>query len=254
MLEPIFSIFGSAEGAVDTTAPLGILIVGLLTGLRHSMDADHVAAVSTIVATSKRKLRQAPMLGLLWGVGHTATLLVAGLLVLLVAVKIPERLSGQMEFGVGIMLVFLAATTITGFKSGRFLRGVVRKRRHSHLHFHQDSVSHTHEHTHVASHHHSHKSLIIGMVHGMAGSGALMLVILTNIDSVPLGIAYIAIFGAGSIASMVGISTVIGLPFSKIRNLTKLTLALKYTTTAAALIIGADLMYELGIVEQVFQE
>ena len=86
----------------------------------------------------------------------------------------------------------------------------------------------------------------------MAGSGALMLVVLSTIQSVPLGLAYIAIFGAGSIASMAGVSTLIGLPFARMQRFAKITLALRYTSAAVAFVIGAGLVYELGFVDQVF--
>ncbi|MGI0040000.1 MAG: high frequency lysogenization protein HflD [Nitrososphaera sp.] len=255
MLEPIFSAFHSVEGTIDTAAPAGILLLGLLTGLRHSMEADHVAAVSTTIATAgKKNLRQASMLGALWGLGHTATLFVAGLLVLLLAVHIPEKVSGRLEFGVGVMLLFLAITAFTGFNAGRFFKGLFgRNNLHSHLHVHPEhGITHSHEHDHH-SHRHGHKSVIIGMIHGMAGSGALMLIVLSAIQSIPLGLAYIAIFGAGSIASMAGISALIGLPFAKVRNQAKLALALKYAAAAVTFVIGAGLVYELGVVEQVFQ-
>ncbi len=252
MLGPVFSALQSVESTIDTAAPAGVLLLGLLVGLRHAMEADHVAAVSTMVATSKGKLTRAPVLGALWGLGHTATLFVAGLIVLLLAVHIPQSVSGRLEFGVGIMLLFLAITTFTGFSVGRFFRGVFRRGSHEHVHAHENGMVHSHEHTHD-DHHHGHKSVIIGMVHGMAGSGALMLAVLATIESVPLGLAYIAIFGAGSIASMAGISVLIGLPFARARNHAKLAVALKYTSAAVAFVIGAGMVYELGFVEQVFQ-
>jgi hypothetical protein len=90
------------------------------------------------------------------------------------------------------------------------------------------------------------------MIHGMAGSGALMLVVLSTIQSVPLGLAYIAIFGAGSIASMAGISTVIGIPFAKLGNSLRLRLALRYAAGFTTLAIGAGLIYDLVAVEQIF--
>ena len=121
------------------------------------------------------------------------------------AVSIHEKVSGTLEFGVGIMLMFLGATTLTGFNVGRFLRGIVgRGEKYTHVHVHEDTgIIHSHDHNHHHhDHRHRHKSMIVGMIHGMAGSGALMLVVLSTISSVPLGLAYIAIFGAGSIASI----------------------------------------------------
>lgn len=243
--------FAPLEGNISAVAPAGLLLLGLITGLRHSMEADHIAAVSTIVAAGERqkRLRRAPLLGALWGLGHTASLFAAGLVVLLLAVSIPEKVSGTLEFGVGMMLVFLGVTTLTGFSIGKFLRGIFG--RHSHVHVHEDTgVVHSHDHDHH-DHRHGHKSLVVGMVHGMAGSGALMLVVLSTINSVPLGLAYIALFGAGSIASMAAMSTLIGLPFAKARHL-KLNLLLKYVAAFITLAIGAGLIYELGIVQQVF--
>lgn len=245
--------FAPLEGNISVVAPVGLLLLGLITGLRHSMEADHIAAVSTIVATGERqnRLRRAPLLGVLWGLGHTASLFAAGFAVLLLAVSIPEKMSGTLEFGVGIMLVFLGVTTLTGFKVGRFVRGMFGRHTHEHVHVHEDTgIVHSHDHDHN-DHRHGHKSLLVGMVHGMAGSGALMLVVLSAINSVPLGLAYIALFGAGSIASMAAMSTLIGLPFAKVRHL-KLNLVLRYVAAVITLAIGAGLIYELGIVEQVF--
>jgi MFS family permease len=245
--------FAPLEVNMSAAAPAGLLLLGLITGLRHSMEADHVAAVSTIVAADKsqKRLRRAPLLGALWGLGHTASLFAAGLAVLLLAVSIPDKVSSTMEFGVGVMLVFLGATTLTGFSVGRFVRGMFGRRTHDHVHVHEDTgIVHSHDHDHH-DHRHGHKSLLVGMVHGMAGSGALMLVVLSTINSVPLGLAYIGIFGAGSIASMAAMSTVIGLPFTKARHL-KLNLVLRYVAAIITLAIGAGLIYELGIVEQVF--
>lgn len=278
ILEPIFSVFQILEGGINVAAPTGILLLGLITGLRHSLEADHVAAVSTMIsaASSKRKLRQAPMLGALWGLGHTTSLFIAGLVVLLLAINIPQKVSGMLEFGVGIMLIFLAATALTGFNIGKFFRVAIRRENisngekeednpqsikdhhyyHEHPHFHKENhvaLIHTHPHDHnMEAHRHGHKSLIVGMIHGMAGSGALMVIVLSTINSIPLGLAYIAIFGAGSIASMVGVSTVIGLPFSKLSNFTKVSMMLKYATAITTLIIGVGLVYDLAIVEKIF--
>lgn len=227
---------------VDTAAPAGMLLLGLLMGLRHSLEADHVAAVSTMVAGAGSKLRHAPVLGALWGLGHTAALFAAGLVVLLLSVNIPEQVSAGLEFGVAAMLIFLAATTLTGFRAGRLLR----RRGHSHAHAHPEhGIMHSHEHSHGAGHSHSHRPLAIGMVHGLAGSGALMLFLLSQIQSVPVGLAYIAVFGAGSVASMAGASTLIGLPFSKAKG-RRLALALRYAAGIATLCIGAGMAYDLA--------
>jgi high-affinity nickel permease len=248
----IEAMFAPIEGNINAAAPTGLLLLGLITGLRHSMEADHIAAVSTIIAVGKSKLSGAPLLGMMWGVGHTLTLFVAGLIVLMLAVNIPEKISGTLEFGVGIMLVFLGATTLTGFSIGKFLRGLFGRHSHGHVHVHTDTgLVHSHDHDHHDVHKHSHKSLIVGMIHGMAGSGALLLIVLSTVNSVPLGLAYIAIFGAGSITSMAAMSALIGLPFAKARHL-KLNVVLRYIAAFITLAIGAGLMYELGVIEKIF--
>jgi hypothetical protein len=243
------AVFVPIEGNISAAAPAGLLLLGLITGLRHSMEADHIAAVSTIVATGKRRKRllRAPLLGVLWGLGHTVALFIAGLAVLLLAVSIPDKVSGALEFGVGVMLVFLGITALTGFKTGKFVRGIFGRYSHDHVHVHDDTgVIHSHDHDRH-DHSHDHKSLLVGMVHGMAGSGALVVVVLSTINSVPLGLAYIALFGAGSIASMAAMSTLIGLPFAKARHL-KLNIALRYIAAAITLAIGAGLIYDLVVV------
>ena len=247
------AVFAPLEGNISTVAPAGLLLLGLITGIRHSLEADHIAAVSAIMAASKRQnmLRRAPLLGALWGLGHSASLFSAGLVVLLLAVSIPQKVSGTLEFGVGVMLVFLGATTLTGFSIGKFVRGLFNRHSHEHFHVHEDTgVVHSHEHDHH-DHRHGHKSLIVGMIHGMAGSGALLLVVLSTINSVPLGLAYITIFGAGSIASMAAMSTLLGLPFARARHY-KLNIALRYVAAIITLAIGVGLIYDLGIVKQVF--
>jgi hypothetical protein len=249
------AVFSPLEGNISAAAPVGMLLLGLVTGLRHSVEADHVAAVSTIVASSngRKNLRRAPFLGLMWGLGHTATLFAAGLIVMLLAISIPEKVGGRLEFGVGLMLIFLGATALTGFDLGKFVRGVIgRGQKHAHQHIHNDlGIAHSHEHDHNREHRHGHKSLLVGMVHGMAGSGALMLVVLSTISSVPLGLVYIAIFGGGSIASMAAMSALIGLPFARARNYRRTSLMLRYVAASITLIIGVGLVYELAIVQQV---
>jgi hypothetical protein len=110
------------------------------------------------------------LLGLFWGLGHTATLFPAGLIVLLLAVSIPEKVSSTLEFGVEIMLMFLGATTLTGFNVGRFLRGIVgRGEKHAHVHVHEErGIVHSHDHNHHHhDHRHWHKSMIVGMIRGI---------------------------------------------------------------------------------------
>lgn len=247
-------VFAPLEGGISSAAPLGLLILGLVTGIRHALETDHLAAVSTLIATSdQRKVWRAPLMGALWGVGHTAVLFVAGIVVLLFAVSIPKEITGRLEFGVGVMLIFLAVSALTGFSFGRFLRGLTGLTHvHRHRHFHGDTgIVHTHDHDHHQEHKHTHKSILVGMVHGLAGSGALMVIVLSTIDSVPLGLGYIAIFGVGSIGSMAAMSALIGLPLSRIGSNRKISLLLRYTAAAVTLMIGFGMVYDLGVIQRV---
>ena len=257
VIEPLFNI---VESNINVAAPTGILLLGLVTGLRHSIEADHVAAVLSVVASSRKNIKRASMLGAIWGLGHTTSLFVAGLVVLLLAVNISDTISNRLEFGVGIMLLFLGVTTFTGWSIGKFFKGLRHRKSssssssspHDHIHHHQGNVVYSHRHVHDDEHGHGHKSLIIGMIHGMAGSGALLLIVLSTINSIPLGLAYIAIFGAGSIGGMAGISTLMGIPFVKFSNSAKISMALRYAAAITTLAIGAGLIYDLVWIDQIF--
>ena len=250
VIGPLFNI---VQSNINVAAPTGILLLGLLTGLRHSIEADHIAAVLSVVASNHKNIKHASMLGAIWGLGHTMSLFVAGLVVLLLAVNISETISSRLEFGVGIMLLFLGFTTLTGWSIGKFFKGLRhQKSSHKHIHYHQGNIVHSHGHIHDNEHKHGHKSLIIGMVHGMAGSGALLLIVLSTINSIPLGLAYIAIFGAGSIGGMAGVSTLMGIPFVKLSNSAKVSIALRYAAAITTLAIGAGLIYDLVWIDQIF--
>jgi ABC-type nickel/cobalt efflux system permease component RcnA len=257
VIEPFFSVL---ESNINVAAPTGILLLGFVTGLRHSIEADHVAAVLSVVASNHKNIKRASLLGAIWGLGHTTSLFIAGLVVLLLAVNISETISNRLEFVVGIMLLFLGVTTFTGWSIGKFFKGLRHHKKsstssssHTHIHSHQENnVVHSHGHVHDREHGHGHKSLIIGMVHGLAGSGALLLIVLSTINSVPLGLAYIAIFGVGSIGGMAGVSTLMGIPFVKLSNSAKISMALRYVAAITTLAIGAGLIYELVWIEQIF--
>lgn len=188
---------------------LTVLSLGLVLGLRHALDADHIAAVTTILA-ERPTVRASSAVGLFWGLGHTLTLVVMGFGVLALDLRIPERLANLMEFIVGVMLVVLGLT---------LARKLVRDRWHVHTHEH-DGQRHVHAHSHRLGRDHFHghwmrgalRPLAVGMVHGLAGSAALMIVVLSAVASVTEGIAYLLLFGMGSILGMVGLSTVISLP------------------------------------------
>lgn len=179
--------------------------LGITLGLVHALDADHVVAVSTIVSEN-RGLKRASVIGVFWGLGHTITLLFTGLIVLVLATSIPQTLALSFEFMVGIVLILLGLSVIRK-ALGRF--------KHVHPHSHDGKMHiHFHNHSKTESHSHEHKSLLVGMLHGLAGSATLTLLVLSSIGSILEGLAYILAFGLGSILGMLIISMLVGLPFA----------------------------------------
>jgi ABC-type nickel/cobalt efflux system permease component RcnA len=204
-------------------AVVGVLGLGFLFGLKHATDADHIAAVGAIVS-ERRGWRAAVSTGALWGAGHALAIVVAGLFVLALQTTIPERVSRLLEFAVALMIIALGGAALARALSrrGDFHShvhehdGVV----HRHLHFHEPWEAHLPE-WHDAAGHDRHrigrtglKPFVVGIVHGLAGSAALTLLVLARIDSIPVGLAYLAVFGFGSIAGMALMSLAIALPFS----------------------------------------
>ena len=188
-----------------------MLGLGLVLGLRHALDPDHVVAVSTIVGETK-SLRRSSLVGTFWGLGHMMSLMVAGVLVIALKVQISDRMAVWLEFAVALMLIVLGAKAML-----KPLRGW---KLHRHRHTHDGSV-HTHLHLHREGNHHAHRHLIrlgarpfvVGMVHGMAGSAALTILVLATIPSAVAGLVYIAVFGLGSVGGMLIMSSLISLPF-----------------------------------------
>jgi ABC-type nickel/cobalt efflux system permease component RcnA len=192
-----------------------ILTSGFIWGLHHALDPDHLVAVSTIVSEHKSVSRSS-LVGTFWGVGHTSSLLFISLIVLLLRASIPQNIARWMEAPVALMLVALGVTTIIRAVRERGLRI------HTHTHSHDESSPHTHLHIHLEEEHlHQHRffkvgkrPFVVGMVHGVAGSAALTLLVLSTIPSVALGLLYIGVFGIGSIGGMLLMSALIGLPFA----------------------------------------
>ena len=196
---------------MDTSlyAALGL---GFLLGIRHAMDADHVAAVSTLVS-QHRSLTRSCLLGTFWGLGHTLALLAAGIATIALRLSISPELERTLEKGVGCMLILLGGHVL--------LRSLAAWRLHTHEHAHGDH-SHRHIHLHpgaVHGHDHAHllrmggRPFLVGLLHGMAGSAALMLLVAAAIPSPVGGLLYILVFGAGSTMGMLVLSGLIGLPF-----------------------------------------
>ncbi len=192
----------------------GILGIGFLLGMQHALEADHIAAVSSIAAR-RSNVGDIVKHGLTWGLGHTLTLFVFAGAALMLGHAIPEHLSRPLETAVGIMLVGLGA---------HVLWRLWRDRIHFHQHRHGDGTQHFHLHSHAAdpvphqrsSHAHPHgfrwKTLLVGLMHGMAGSAALLVLAVTQAASPAYGLLYVLLFGIGSMLGMGALSTVIAVP------------------------------------------
>lgn len=191
------------------TELLTLLGVGFLLGLRHALDTDHLAAVSTVLA-ERPSLLASGAVGLWWGVGHTLTLLFVGSVVLAWDLHIPAQFEMIAESGVALLLIVLGWTL-----AGK----LYRERWHVHSH-HHDGERHVHFHSHQRqeSHRHRHwmadsiRPLCIGMAHGLAGSAALMLMILATTTDLASGLLSILIFGIGSVIGMMIIGVSISVP------------------------------------------
>jgi ABC-type nickel/cobalt efflux system permease component RcnA len=237
-------------GSLSTLAVLGI---GLVFGLKHATEVDHIVAVSTIVSQHKNVFRSA-LVGALWGAGHTGALLITGVLVLFLRIAIPERVSSWLEFGVALMIIGLGAAA---------LWRALRKGSEVHLHQHShDGISHVHIHFHenetkhklAQRSAHSHaistigvKPVLIGTMHGLAGSGALTLLVLTQIRSPWIGLLYLGVFGVGSVVGMLLMSGLIGLPFALTsRNLTGFHHRLQTGAAVLSICFGLWYAYQIG--------
>ncbi|MGN6392040.1 MAG: high-affinity nickel-transport family protein [Gemmatimonadales bacterium] len=271
-----------ADAPIRSTGPamnsLGIILaLGFFLGMRHATDPDHVIAVSTIV-TRHRRPRQAALIGLAWGIGHTLTILAVGAGIILLGWVVPARVGLSLEFSVGLMLVLLGALTL---RAG--LRGVREQVleaptddgvTHAHPHRHGDYI-HTHPHHHHPDAH-PHRAeqtplarldrqlgglrvyqlvrpLVVGIVHGLAGSAAVALLILATIGNGWWAIGYLVVFGLGTVVGMMLVTALIAWPFAYAgARVDRAQRALRLASGAVSLLFGLVLAYRIGIVGGLF--
>jgi hypothetical protein len=191
---------------------IALLMLGFLLGLRHALEADHIAAVASL-ATRSSSLRDTVRGAAAWGVGHTLTLVAFGSILIALGASLPEHAGRFLEGAVGLMLVALG---------GDVLRRLYKRRIHLHAHEHADGIRHVHVHAHDAperrAHEHQHvrglfpRAMLVGGIHGMAGTAALTLLSLQALQSALWALVYLTLFGVGSILGMVLFSVVISLP------------------------------------------
>ncbi|WP_284645598.1 HoxN/HupN/NixA family nickel/cobalt transporter [Paenibacillus silviterrae] len=204
---------------------ISILGLGFILGIKHAVEPDHVIAVSTIASQTK-KLSRSSLAGVFWGIGHTATLFLIGLIVLLLKEEISERLAMSLEFLVGVMLVYLG---FTGMLTYRKLSG------------HMHSIDRSHW-----------KSVAVGFIHGLAGSAAMVLLTMSTVHSIWQGLVYIIVFGAGTVIGMLLFTTVIGLPFVFTAGHSRFNRVLTQATGLISMTFGVYYMYNLGVTEGLF--
>ena len=228
----------------------GILGLGFLLGMQHALEADHIAAVSSIAAR-RSHVPDIVKHGLTWGLGHTLTLFVFAGAAILLGHAIPESVARPIETTVGIMLIGLGA---------HVLWRLWRDRVHFHRHGHGDGTVHFHAHSHAgesaphirATHVHEHgfrwRTLLVGLMHGMAGSAALLVLAVTQAASPAVGVGYVALFGVGSMIGMGVLSMVIAVPLAvSARSLTWANRGLQGVVGLATVAIGIMTVVETAL-------
>ena len=233
---------------LPTATPFFVLVAGFVIGLFHAFEPDHVVAVATQNSKSTQKSSlsffqqirsgaiKSSILGALWGAGHTSSLVLVSLLIFVFSMNIPNEMFSNFEFGVGVMLVILGVFT--------YLNRRLVGEKHIHTHTHDDLV-HTHPHAHDKVHSHGHKSYIIGCIHGLAGSGSLVVLALSTLHDLQTILSFILVFGIGSIVGMMLVSSAIGLPFSLSVYSKRINKILRYSVGSISIIIGIDILYNI---------
>lgn len=229
--------------------PYFIVVAGLMIGLLHAFEPDHLSAVSTQLLHKKRNGSQyfsislrrltihSSLRGALWGMGHTSSILLIGLLIAGLSLSIPSNFFVGAELVVGLMLVFLALMI--------YLNKNILKPKHVHPHQHIDGTSHTHPHSHGVEHKHGHKSYLIGCIHGLAGSGGIVALTAVGLGSFEMAVYFLILFGVGSVIGMTLASGALGIPFMLLSKKKTASKYLRYAVASVALVIGTNIVYSI---------
>jgi high-affinity nickel permease len=216
---------------------LSMMGLGFLLGVRHAADADHVVAVTTIVSR-ERTVRAAAWIGALWGVGHTLTIMIVGGAIILFNWVVPPRVALSMEFTVGLMLILLGTLNVTGVMNSIKTSAAKLRDRADRVAFNRYDVI---------------RPLVVGIVHGLAGSATVALLVLTTIRDPQWGMAYLLVFGVGTVGGMVLITTTIAAPFALgTRRFAGSHRRLQVITGLVSVAFGLLIAYQIGFVDGLF--
>lgn len=236
-----------------STTPLAALGLAFVLGWRHALEVDHLAAVSTMVS-ERPSLRSSSLAGALWGLGHTASLLAVAVVMLVLHVQIPAALAPFLELGVALMLLGLGARLLWTLWRGGAVHHHVHAhgdRVHVHLHAHRADTIHRAERSAVVQHDHHRgvrRPFLVGVTHGLAGSAAMMLAVVVALPDPVLALAYVAVFGVGSICGMVVASALLGAPIViAVRRFAAAMTVARVCAAAASIAVGISLAWHAGI-------
>lgn len=254
---------------------LAIMAVGFFLGMRHAADPDHVIAVSTIVSR-EADMKRAALIGTAWGIGHTLTILVVGSVIILFRITLPARVGLTMELAVGVMLILLGLRNLRGLFAWSLEHPETNPNRggeHVHYHAHGDYV---HAHVYAREEGHQHdpqrtpvavmdrwfkrfdlyrwaRPLIVGVVHGLAGSAAIALLVLGAIPTARWAIVYLAVFGIGTILGMMLITIMIGSTFAYgAKRSAHISRHFGFAAGVISVAFGLFIAYHIGFVDGLF--
>jgi sulfite exporter TauE/SafE len=227
------------------TSSLALIVLGFFLGMRHATDPDHVIAVTTIVAREKTR-SSATAIGAAWGLGHTFTILVVGGGIILFGWVIPPRIGLSMEFSVGLMLILLGIMNLSGLMRLFGTTDLTGSAAHKHTHWLDRHLGGLHSCQFV-------RPLIVGVVHGLAGSAAVALLVLTTVQDPRWGVWYLLVFGIGTIVGMILMTTAIAIPFARTGDrFAHFGGALRIASGVISLGFGLFVAYHTGFADGLF--
>jgi cytochrome c biogenesis protein CcdA len=230
---------------------LTLLTLGFFLGMRHATDSDHVVAVTTIVSREK-SVRAASLVGALWGIGHTLTIMIVGGAIILFGIVFPARVGLTMEFSVALMLVLLGIMNVLGFRAD------VKKLRDSHTHTGhsvrpEPPRDNALEGVGRLGRNAALRSLVVGTVHGLAGSAAVALLVLSTIRNAAWGLLYLFLFGIGTVAGMMLITSALAAPLVyTAHRFSAWNRHMSWVTGVVSVVLGLFLVYQIGFVDGLF--